>query len=297
MSDNTHSFDNLDFEALMLSKPWDALLPEEKALLEGIVAGEEEYTLMRETLLMITGTEVSPEPPLNPGLKDRLMDAYDRQYPAQAPPAARIRMMVPRKTWLSVAAAAAFFIAVASVWYLITQPFDRVLNPQPQLAENLKDTLVVPGASSVEDATNEKGQADPGSTIENLYQTKDLQDQGKYPQNPVASQYVQDTTLDDASAFREVAVRAPALVPKPEGVTMAKEDIGKMGKNLSPDRQQNDLSQKQQLKSEDETVVKQVAIVSERSRLQKYVPEKKLRTTPRPVSSDPQLLDFLFACP
>ncbi|HRZ48613.1 MAG TPA: hypothetical protein P5338_04385 [Bacteroidales bacterium] len=86
MSDNTHSFDNLDFEALMLSKPWDALLPEEKALLEGIVAGEEEYTLMRETLLMITGTEVSPEPPLNPGLKDRLMDAYDRQYPAQAPP-------------------------------------------------------------------------------------------------------------------------------------------------------------------------------------------------------------------
>ncbi|HRZ50331.1 MAG TPA: hypothetical protein P5338_13145, partial [Bacteroidales bacterium] len=194
-------------------------------------------------------------------------------------------------------AAAAFFIAVASVWYLITQPFDRVLNPQPQLAENLKDTLVVPGASSVEDATNEKGQADPGSTIENLYQTKDLQDQGKYPQNPVASQYVQDTTLDDASAFREVAVRAPALVPKPEGVTMAKEDIGKMGKNLSPDRQQNDLSQKQQLKSEDETVVKQVAIVSERSRLQKYVPEKKLRTTPRPVSSDPQLLDFLFACP
>lgn len=298
MSENTQEFDGIDFEALMRSKSWDALLPEEKALIGGFVSGEEEYSLMRETLLMLAEAPLIPEPPLNPGLKDRLMDAFDRQYPPEPVPVYKPRFTdISRKTWMSVAAAAALFIAVASVWYLVSDTLYKPSPSPPTLAGNLNDTAHQTSPEvTPQDASEDKGTTSPFED-ENLTDSR-VFSKDTLQKNPVAAGKVADESGKDRLQFTETRQTGQGSTAIDRNAAAAKAEIPK-----SPQQQWAFADQEASTDSvfkkhaESETLVKQVTIVSERSRPQKYIPEKKLRTAPRPVSSDPLLLDFLFACP
>jgi hypothetical protein len=286
--------DDFDFEALMCSKSWMELSPEERLKLQGVVSGEEEYQLMRETYLFIRENPDQAENlSLEPELREMLTGEFNLRHPDSPEQEPNATRGIPLRTWLSVAASMALFVAVASVWFLITQQFKPVPPQQTGLASNLtvkeKSVEDETGAGNFNNITEDKDFRQntgnqPGQALADKIQTdedKEAAGSGKTDTTIIFGRN-NDFLAANHQEEKYQAIKMPFLTEKAE-----RKDVAVY----------NDTMIREALVTKEDPRFSKKAIVSERPEYYKAVPEKKLHYPPHPVSRDPDLLRFLYACP
>lgn len=298
-----------DFEALMLSKSWAELSPRDLEMMDGMVSGEEEYTRMRSTLLHFT--ETPDEASLlttSPETKDNLMNLFDLERGGEMPPADTGRVMrMPRRGWLSVAAAAAFILVIASAWYLVVQNLDMSPHHAPSLASRMQKEEAIPNTDETiiqEDISSDKAQETLPVSGDTLQYRLSLMDDNLSSYTWSTTGIQTDTFNHSFNATSNLSFNATSNQSFSATSPFITDNFFKtevdVASNMAGTISQDSLGQKT---GNDQITVAEVAsrsqkrVVSERPVTQKYIPATKLRTSPRPASKDPGLLAFLYTCP
>jgi hypothetical protein len=273
-----------DFERLLLSRPWETLSQEELATLEGYVSGEEEYTSMREVLLLMTeGMDPADAMKMPSDRKESLMELFDREHGTSDQGTAVVKVVsINRRWWLTGAAAAVGLLLVASVWWLAA-PDKNLVNPDsPEFASRLPDkhpsedseiqTGTTPAQETAEsDKAREKETADPGSPrFDDIIIT--------HPAEKMKDMAVAEA--DQAAWYKKAASGAVTD-------TFAQSDSYVVTLNQA--------SQAEMI--QDRMVTKSVSSARTTPGAHPKTQQKQAASRSRTVSEDRELIAFLFACP
>lgn len=287
MSTKNHIPD-YDFEALMRSKSWEMLDAEEHKALEGYVAGEDEYNLMRATLLSIAESDDTAESLTMPlDARASLMDLFDREAEIVQDQEVKVISIRRKRLWFTGAAVAASLLMMATLWWVMQQNDpNRPLIPKTEVAERLPEKQEEI-AAPVEDEKETNIPTTPLPTSK----PELLPDLGKgifddhladfTGKTIVADTSVQTVAMADLLSGKELTGNAYQ--------TGAEADIETVTMNLSQNTQHNI------------TTFTEIAAKTVRSERPIYQTEavakqKRTNTHTRPVSHDPKLIGFLYAC-
>ncbi len=286
--------DNTEFEALMLSKSWAELSPEERADILVYVAGEEEYNLMRATLAEIRDSHDSAEGlKIDPGVRGKLSEEFDRHWIETGgfPKGKGKVVSLRRRLWLTGTAAAGFILLVASVWWLALQNLEERLQSSHKFAADKVIKHPDKSAYLPEDQGNQE------ITVMHDHAETHSGEAGMEGEALVLSDAKEDLRTADTNtgdwtlAFGEAQI---SEVDKKAGI-MADSEI-KTLKSVSGDR----TTTTTQMAGEDHDLLQgKKTIVSERTVYAvKQMPskDKMIMLTSRAVSEDPDLLMFLYTC-
>jgi hypothetical protein len=279
---------DFDFEAVMRSKSWNMLDAEEHRALEGLVAGEAEYTGMRETLLAIAaGIDRAEHLTMPREARNKLMDMFDLQTEVAQDQEVKVISIRRKRLWFTGAAVAASLLVMATLWWVMQQNDpNRPLIPNTEVADNRPKTqekITTP----IEDQETPGHPATPLSTPGAVV----LPDLGK----GIFDDHLADDARRDATTDTVVQLVAMADLLSGKELSGNAYQTGAEANNATVTM---NLSQNTQHNITTFTEIAAKTVKSERPIYQTEAVAKKKgnNTHTRPVSHDPKLIGFLYAC-